>query len=297
MGRSSSNPSAYADAHNAAEALQQVSEHPYDLILLDLQLPDSSGLALLQKLRAADAMAPIAILTASNSPSDLDAARASFAPSDPWVLARLKLNLGVVLCYIGFFYVSLYHCGASARKFNPGNRPSAARVCHNAWYTALGAAQWTAWECVFVRCWATGKLPYVADADAFASWPNALRMVLWALAVPVCRELHFYWAHHFLHFRVLYKYVHSLHHRNTDIDPFSGLCMHPVEHLYYFSCVGPSLLFCMSPLGMYWNLIHLLISPAASPTTPAPMMRPPLPRTSFTSPSVWRSAWALSFSA
>ncbi|MEO1829592.1 MAG: response regulator transcription factor [Pseudomonas sp.] len=61
-------------AHNAAEALLQVSEHPYDLILLDLQLPDSSGLALLQKLRAADAMAPIAILTASNSPSDLDAA-------------------------------------------------------------------------------------------------------------------------------------------------------------------------------------------------------------------------------
>ncbi|WP_341706890.1 response regulator transcription factor [Halopseudomonas sp.] len=61
-------------ARNAAEALQQVREHPYDLILLDLQLPDSSGLALMQKLRAADAMVPIAILTASNSASDLEAA-------------------------------------------------------------------------------------------------------------------------------------------------------------------------------------------------------------------------------
>ena len=61
-----------------------------------------------------------------------------------------------------------------------------------------------------------------------------------------------------------HRYVHSLHHRNTDIDPFSGLCMHPVEHLYYYSCVGPSLVFLMSPLGMYWNLVHLLISPAAS---------------------------------
>lgn len=61
-------------AHNAAQAIQQVQHNSYDLILLDLQLPDSSGLALLQKLRTEDAMVPVAILTASNSPSDLDAA-------------------------------------------------------------------------------------------------------------------------------------------------------------------------------------------------------------------------------
>ena len=28
------------------------------------------------------------------------------------------------------------------------------------------------------------------------------------------------------------RYVHSLHHKNTDPDPWSGLCMHPIEHLY-----------------------------------------------------------------
>ncbi|MFN3581886.1 MAG: response regulator [Pseudomonas sp.] len=61
-------------AHNAAEAEQQVAANTYDLILLDLQLPDSSGLALLQKLHKLDSLVPIAILTGSNSPSDLDAA-------------------------------------------------------------------------------------------------------------------------------------------------------------------------------------------------------------------------------
>ncbi|MEH6566974.1 MAG: response regulator transcription factor [Halopseudomonas sp.] len=61
-------------AHNAAQAMEQVQHNTYDLILLDLQLPDSSGLALLQKLRAGDPLVPIAVLTASNSPSDLDAA-------------------------------------------------------------------------------------------------------------------------------------------------------------------------------------------------------------------------------
>ena len=45
--------------------------------------------------------------------------------------------------------------------------------------------------------------------------------------------------HHdrFVHISALYKYIHSLHHRNTDIEPFSGLCMHPVEHLYYYRVV------------------------------------------------------------
>jgi DNA-binding NarL/FixJ family response regulator len=61
-------------AHSASEAEELVRRHTFDLILLDLQLPDSSGLALLQKLRSIDPVVPIAILTASNSPSDLDAA-------------------------------------------------------------------------------------------------------------------------------------------------------------------------------------------------------------------------------
>ena len=39
----------------------------------------------------------------------------------------------------------------------------------------------------------------------------------------------------FIHIKAMYKYIHSLHHRNTDIEPFAGLCMHPIEHLYYYT--------------------------------------------------------------
>ena len=45
------------------------------------------------------------------------------------------------------------------------------------------------------------------------------------VAVPVWRGAHFYFAHRFVHIRAIYKYVHSLHHRNGDIEPFAGLCM------------------------------------------------------------------------
>ena len=40
--------------------------------------------------------------------------------------------------------------------------------------------------------------------------------------------------------------------------------MHPVEHLYYFACIAPSLYVFASPFAFMWNGVHLLISPAAS---------------------------------
>ena len=61
-------------ARTASEALQQVGQHTYDLILLDLHLPDGNGLNLLDRLQSIDSLTPVAILTGSNNPSDMDAA-------------------------------------------------------------------------------------------------------------------------------------------------------------------------------------------------------------------------------
>ena len=90
------------------------------------------------------------------------------------------------------------------------------------------------------------------------------RPVRRTVAVPIFRGVHFYFAHRFIHLKVVYKFVHSLHHRNIDIEPFAGLAMHPIEHLYYFSCIAPSLWFRMHPFHYLWNSVHLLLSPAAS---------------------------------
>jgi sterol desaturase/sphingolipid hydroxylase (fatty acid hydroxylase superfamily) len=63
---------------------------------------------------------------------------------------------------------------------------------------------------------------FIADQDLFSTPANTLRTIGWSLAIPVWRSTHFYFAHRLIHIRVLYKYVHSLHHRNIDIEPFSG---------------------------------------------------------------------------
>ena len=44
-------------------------------------------------------------------------------------------------------------------------------------------------------------------------------------------EMNYTHAPRFIHIRALYKHIHAVHHRNTDIEPFAGLSMHPIEVL------------------------------------------------------------------
>jgi len=194
-------------------------------------------------------------------PYDLEAAAQR---KRSFFVERLLVNSLVVFAYFGFWNVSLYVWRWGKRKFNPSKNPTLPRQLHNIFYSSLGVLQWTVWEVCFMYAYATGRLGYISDGTALSNRYECLRTVGAILFVPLWRDFHFYFAHRFLHMRFLYKYVHSLHHRNTDIEPFSGLCMHPIEHLYYFSCVGPSLYLHASPFMMLWNGIHLLISPAAS---------------------------------
>ena len=54
-------------AHSAAEAEQCLRQHDYDLVLLDLRLPDEPGIELLQRWLARGERTPVAILSASDS--------------------------------------------------------------------------------------------------------------------------------------------------------------------------------------------------------------------------------------
>jgi len=58
-----------------AAALAHVDEHPFDLLLLDVSLPDRNGLELLREIRQRDANLPVVMITAYGS---IDMARSAF---------------------------------------------------------------------------------------------------------------------------------------------------------------------------------------------------------------------------
>jgi sterol desaturase/sphingolipid hydroxylase (fatty acid hydroxylase superfamily) len=196
----------------------------------------------------------IALLTYYCFPYNL--ATATTPISYDFFASRFPIWFSMVFGYDLFWHVALYALRLGNRPFVQNRIYNFDKVVHNAFWTLSGVAIWTLFENVFCFLWATQRLPYAADSLG--------SIALALLGVPIWRSVHFYFAHRFLHFGPLYQQVHSLHHRNTDVEPFSGLCMHPVEHLYYYACVAPSLFFVCSPFAFLWNGVHLLLSPGAS---------------------------------
>jgi len=181
-----------------------------------------------------------------------------------WFTFRLIINLGIYFIYCGFWHLSLYWWNWGKRPFNSVRKWRWGKLLHNMWYSFLGILQWTIWESVFVFCYSTNRLPYMKDQDIFSTKKNAIWFSFGCLIVPLYRSVHFYLAHRLIHIGPLYRFIHALHHRNTDIEPFAGLSMHPIEHLFYYSCLCLSLYIWNSPFLFMWNGVHLSISPSAS---------------------------------
>ena len=190
---------------------------------------------------------------------------ASIAPiSFEFLSERLPIWFITVFGYTAFWHVSLHIFKLASRPFIKNRPYNVNKLLHNMFWTFSGVVIWTIFENIFCYLWANNYLSYISDFVSFNTTEGKIKFALALMGVPVWRSWHFYFAHRLLHFGPLYQHVHSLHHRNTDVEPFSGLCMHPIEHLYYYSCILPSLLFICSPFAFLWNGVHLLLSPAAS---------------------------------
>ena len=176
---------------------------------------------------------------------------------------RLPFWMAVVIGYFLFWHITIESW--CRRSFIPNRPYRLSKVLHNLFYCVTGVVIWVGFENVFVYLWSSGKLAYMSDKEAFSSLTNMTYLILGMLIIPLWRDGHFYFAHRMIHFRPLFRYIHSLHHRNTDVEVFSGLCMHPVEHLYYYACVLPCLIIPIaSPLHFHFIGVHMLLAPAAS---------------------------------
>lgn len=95
------------------------------------------------------------------------------------------------------------------------------------WAIASGVTFWSAFECLLLWAMANGYAPIWTWSDGPVWFVAAF------LLIPIWESFYFYLIHRLLHTKYLYRY-HALHHRNTDVGPWSGLSMHPVEHFFYF---------------------------------------------------------------
>ena len=124
------------------------------------------------------------------------------------------------------------------------------------WSCVSGGTIWTAYEVFTLWLYANAHIPYVDPLKQ----PFLFGLVL--LLIPLWRLFHFYWVHRLLHWPPLYKAGHFLHHRNINVGPWSGLSMHPLEHLLYFSCAAIHWIVPSHPIHVVLNLQHAGLTPA-----------------------------------
>ena len=99
------------------------------------------------------------------------------------------------------------------------------------WSLISGVSVWTFYQFALFWAYANEKITKI---DFFI---NPLWFVFIFFIIIFFESIHFYFVHRLLHFKFFYKYFHYVHHKNVNTGPWSGISMHPVEHLLYMSTV------------------------------------------------------------
>lgn len=128
------------------------------------------------------------------------------------------------------------------------------------WSLASGVPIWTAYEVLLLWAYANGMISFVSFGE------HPVGFVALFFLVPLIHEVGFYFAHRLLHWPPLYRIAHKLHHRNTNPGPWSGLSMHPIEHVLYFSTILLFFFIPSHPIHMINLASRLGVAPAQGHT-------------------------------
>ena len=180
-----------------------------------------------------------------------------------WIALIFARNVALLLLVAGGLHLWLWRWKKQGRKYKYNGRWQdqqdstflfGNQVWDNMfWSIVSGCTIWTAYEAGLWWAYANDWLPY---SD------NWLLFIAWMLFMPVWRLFHFYWVHRLIHWEPLYKACHYIHHKNVNIGPWSGMSMHPLEHIFYFSCMLIHVIVPSHPFIMLFNGLHTGLTPA-----------------------------------
>lgn len=183
-----------------------------------------------------------------------------------WVAFVLARNLCILLLVLAGWHGWLYIKRAQSTDWKYTNKWLARdnpiflfrnQVYDNLfWNVASAVPIWTAYEVVTYWMYANGYIAFLSPSD-HPVW-FAVLMCL----VPIIRDFHFYVVHRLIHIGPLYRWVHYLHHNNVNVGPLTGLSMHPVEHLLYFSGILLHWVIPSHPIHAIFHIQHAALTPA-----------------------------------
>ena len=186
-----------------------------------------------------------------------------------WVLSILARNLVIFSIVAGGLHLWFYRYAVQGqdKKYDPRPYPRQGRmftggnqvIDNMVWSLVSGVTIWSGFEVLIWWGLANGVVPMTTFAA------NPIWFVAFFFLIPVWESFYFYWIHRLLHTNIFYRF-HALHHRNTDVGPWSGLSMHPIEHLFYFGTVIIHLVLPTAPVHVIFHLMFYALLAVTSHT-------------------------------
>ena len=187
-----------------------------------------------------------------------------------WIAEIYVRNFLLIFAVAGALHLWFYTFSAQGRALKYDPRPLMVKgrqftlggqVRDNMFWTlGSGVFWWTLYEAVMFWALANGYAPMLTWA-ANPAWFVAIFLLL-----PVWESFWFYWIHRLIHVPFLYRHVHSLHHRNINVGPWSGLSMHPVEHAIYLGSVLIHFVVGAHPLHIIFHLQYFTLTAVTTHT-------------------------------
>jgi sterol desaturase/sphingolipid hydroxylase (fatty acid hydroxylase superfamily) len=193
---------------------------------------------------------------------------AEFEPG--WIAQIYARNFALMVLVAGGLHLYFYWFGKQGKtlKYDPRDLVRGSRrftwrdqVLDNMFWT-LGSAVafWTAYEALLMWAQANEYAPNFRWND------HPFWFVLFFPLIPIGFSMHFYWVHRFLHWKPLYRIAHSLHHRNVNTGPWSGVSMHPIEHGLYMSSLLIHLVVPSHPIHILFHTYWLTLAAVTAHT-------------------------------
>ncbi|MDU8913369.1 sterol desaturase family protein [Aestuariicoccus sp. MJ-SS9] len=191
-------------------------------------------------------------------------------PALPWMAQIWLRNLGLMLLVAGGLHLYFYTWSAQGKRLKYDPRPLmkngrqftlGGQIRDNmVWSLGSGVLVWSAYEVLMFWAMANGYAPVL-------TWGQSpLWFIALFLLIPVWESFYFYWIHRLLHVPFLYRHVHALHHRNINVGPWSGLSMHPVEHVIFLGSVLIHFVVPAHPVHILFHMMYLTLTAATTHT-------------------------------